>query len=134
MKESSGRRLSAPLLLLPNRGRARQVSNQYYAQASNRSPAEVMQWRKANNMTVTGTNAPNPIITYEETGFPQYMLDSFRRQGFQKPTPIQSQGWAPAMQGRDVVGIAKTGSGKTLAFGIPGLLHIAAQPPLQWGD
>merc|ERR1719174_1389195 len=43
-------------------------------------------------------------------------------------------GWAPAMQGRDVVGVAKTGSGKTLAFGIPGLLHIMAQPPLRRGD
>ena len=29
---------------------------------------------------------------------------------------------------------AQTGSGKTLAFGIPGLLHIMAQPPLQRGD
>merc|ERR1719162_2273091 len=55
------------------------------------------------------------------------MLDGFKRQGFKNPTCIQSQGWGPAMAGRDVVGIAKTGSGKTLAFGIPGLLHIAAQ-------
>merc|ERR1719437_418669 len=62
------------------------------------------------------------------------MLNSFKRQGFKSPTVIQSQGWGPAMAGRDFVGIAKTGSGKTLAFGIPGLLHIAEQPPLQRGD
>lgn len=43
---------------------------------------------------------------------------------FVKPSPIQSQCWAPLLAGRDVVGIAATGSGKTLGFLIPGLLRI----------
>merc|ERR1719265_1698504 len=110
------------------------VSGEYQNVARARSVAEVEQWRNSRNITVWGREAANPIFTFEETGFPQYMLDSFKRQGFKAPSDIQSQGWGPAMAGRDVVGVAKTGSGKTLAFGIPGLLNIESQPPLQRGD
>ena len=42
-----------------------------------------------------------------------------KRQGFTKPTAIQSQGWPIALSGRDLVGIAQTGSGKTLAYMLP---------------
>ena len=41
------------------------------------------------------------------------------------PTPIQRQAIPPAIQGRDVIGVAQTGTGKTLAFGIPMLQRIA---------
>ena len=34
-------------------------------------------------------------------------------------TPIQAQGIAPALDGKDVIGTAQTGTGKTLAFLIP---------------
>lgn len=44
---------------------------------------------------------------------------------FPEPTPIQSQTWPLALDGRDVVGIAETGSGKTLAFGFPALALAA---------
>ncbi|MDE2144443.1 MAG: DEAD/DEAH box helicase [Patescibacteria group bacterium] len=35
------------------------------------------------------------------------------------PTPIQEQAIPPAIEGKDVIGIAQTGTGKTLAFGVP---------------
>lgn len=54
--------------------------------------------------------------------------------GFEKPTPIQSQGWPMALSGQDVIGIAKTGSGKTLAFLLPAIVHINAQPDLKPRD
>ena len=41
---------------------------------------------------------------------------------YDKPTPIQEQAIPLALEGRDVVGIAKTGSGKTAAFVLP-ILH-----------
>jgi len=110
------------------------TSLEYLANAQSRSQKEVEWWRMENQISVSGRDVANPIFSFEETGFPQYILDSFRRQGFQSPTSIQSQGWGPAMEGRDLVGVAETGSGKTIAFGIPGLLHIAAQPPLRQGD
>jgi DEAD/DEAH box helicase len=52
--------------------------------------------------------------------------------GFTEPTPIQAQAWPVAMEGRDVVAIAKTGSGKTCGFLLPGFMHIrkAATNPM----
>ncbi|PKA56694.1 DEAD-box ATP-dependent RNA helicase 46 [Apostasia shenzhenica] len=43
--------------------------------------------------------------------------------GFSAPTPIQAQSWPIALQGRDIVAVAKTGSGKTLGYLIPGFMH-----------
>lgn len=45
------------------------------------------------------------------------------RAGFKAPTPIQAQSWSVALQGRDLVAIAKTGSGKTVGYMLPGLMH-----------
>ncbi|MDO8496216.1 MAG: DEAD/DEAH box helicase [bacterium] len=43
---------------------------------------------------------------------------------FTIPTPIQRQAIGPAMEGKDIVGIAQTGTGKTLAFGLPLLQRL----------
>lgn len=42
-----------------------------------------------------------------------YVMGSFRRLEWTRPTSIQTVSWPVAMSGRDVVGIAQTGSGKT---------------------
>jgi superfamily II DNA/RNA helicase len=63
------------------------------------------------------------------------ILEEISRAGFEKPTPIQSQGWPVVMQGLDMVGIAQTGTGKTLVFLLPGFIHIMGQSTygfLQW--
>ncbi|MDP5084066.1 MAG: DEAD/DEAH box helicase [Yoonia sp.] len=39
--------------------------------------------------------------------------------GYDTPTPIQAGAIAPALEGRDVLGIAQTGTGKTAAFTLP---------------
>ncbi|CAM9501481.1 unnamed protein product [Ectocarpus sp. 8 AP-2014] len=66
-------------------------------------------------------------MTFEEASMPEYVLREVLKQGFPKPTPIQSQGWPMALLGRDMVGISATGSGKTLAFLLPAMIHINAQ-------
>lgn len=43
------------------------------------------------------------------------------------PYPIQQQAIPPALQGKDVLGIAQTGSGKTLAFALPVLEKLLQQ-------
>ncbi|ETN66582.1 DEAD box ATP-dependent RNA helicase [Anopheles darlingi] len=100
----------------------------------NRSRAEVNQYLDKNEITVIGKNVPSPILHFQESGFPQFMLDEIARQGFLEPTFIQAVGWSIAMSGRDMVGIAKTGSGKTLAYILPALVHISNQPRLARGD
>lgn len=39
-------------------------------------------------------------------------------QKWDKPTPIQAQGWPIALSGQDMVGIAQTGSGKTMSVSV----------------
>ncbi|KAL4785144.1 P-loop containing nucleoside triphosphate hydrolase protein [Aspergillus varians] len=101
---------------------------------TNRTQAEVDEFRKKSEMTVQGKNIPRPVETFDEAGFPQYVLTEVKAQGFEKPTSIQSQGWPMALSGRDVVGIAETGSGKTLSYCLPAIVHINAQPLLSPGD
>lgn len=101
---------------------------------TNRSQGAVDAWRRQNEVTVSGRTVPRPVETFDEAGFPKYVLDEVKAQGFSKPTPIQSQGWPMALSGRDVVGIAETGSGKTLTYCLPAIVHINAQPLLSPGD
>ncbi|KAF4657693.1 ATP-dependent RNA helicase dbp2 [Perkinsus olseni] len=99
------------------------------------TPEEVDQVRRKLDIEILrGENVPNPIQTFDEACLPDYIMKEINRAGFEKPTPIQVQGWPVALSGRDMVGIAETGSGKTLAFMIPAVIHINAQPYLQKGD
>jgi superfamily II DNA/RNA helicase len=53
-----------------------------------------------------------------------FFIWQLRTAGFTSPTPIQAQTWPIAMQGRDIVAIAKTGSGKTLGYLVPAFQHL----------
>lgn len=99
-----------------------------------RTPQEVDQFRRDSQMTIAGTGVPKPVETFDEAGFPSYVMNEVKAQGFDKPTAIQSQGWPMALSGRDVVGVAQTGSGKTLTYTLPAIVHINAQPLLNQGD
>ncbi|KAK8172201.1 P-loop containing nucleoside triphosphate hydrolase protein [Phyllosticta citrichinensis] len=99
-----------------------------------RTPAEVDAFRKEHQIAIQGSDVPKPVTTFDEAGFPGYVMNEVKAQGFEKPTAIQSQGWPMALSGRDVVGIAETGSGKTLTYCLPAIVHINAQPLLAPGD
>lgn len=98
--------------------------------------------RKLNNIpesdNPTYTNyGPSPLAgTFEELSNAQYTVDKPSRSfkdlgindtlceacialGYKSPTPIQDDAIPPALQGRDLIGIAETGSGKTAAFALP---------------
>ncbi|MDR1113978.1 MAG: DEAD/DEAH box helicase, partial [Candidatus Margulisbacteria bacterium] len=47
------------------------------------------------------------------------MLKTLKENNWLIPTPIQARAIPPALQGKDILGIAQTGTGKTLAFGLP---------------
>ncbi|MFA7433301.1 MAG: DEAD/DEAH box helicase [Gemmobacter sp.] len=47
------------------------------------------------------------------------VLKAVSEAGYEAPTPIQAQAIPPALEGRDVLGIAQTGTGKTASFTLP---------------
>ena len=67
-------------------------------------------------------------MTFAELGLSPRLLSALDKAGFEAPTPIQAQAIAPALAGRDVVGLAATGTGKTAAFLLPVLEHIGRKP------
>ncbi|KAK2973315.1 hypothetical protein RJ640_027958 [Escallonia rubra] len=81
-------------------------------------------YRRRHEISVTGDNVPSPFMSFEDTGFPSELLREVHTAGFSAPTPIQAQSWPIALQGRDIVAIAKTGSGKTLGYLVPGFMHL----------
>mmetsp|Transcript_2296 Transcript_2296/g.3222 ORF Transcript_2296/g.3222 Transcript_2296/m.3222 type:complete len:209 (+) Transcript_2296:53-679(+) len=92
-----------------------------------RPEEEANAWRASKQIVVVGNGVPKPCMTFDEASMPEYILTEVLKQGFDKPTPIQSQGWPMALKGKNMVGISATGSGKTLAFLLPGMIHINAQ-------
>lgn len=98
------------------------------------SEAEANAFRVEYQMVMQGENIPKPVKTFQQVGFPAAIERKVAEQKFDKPTPIQAQGWPMALSGRNMVGIAQTGSGKTLSYILPALIHISAQPALKPGE
>ncbi len=61
-------------------------------------------------------------MSFDNLGLSPKVLEAVNAAGFSEPTPIQEQAIPPAIEGRDVLGLAQTGSGKTAAFTLP-MLH-----------
>jgi len=53
------------------------------------------------------------------------VLRAVEEAGYEIPTPIQAGAIPPALEGRDVLGIAQTGTGKTAGFTLPMLSLLA---------
>ncbi len=53
------------------------------------------------------------------------VLKAVEEAGYETPTPIQAGAIPPALEGRDVLGIAQTGTGKTAAFVMPMITQLA---------
>ncbi len=53
------------------------------------------------------------------------VLKAIDEAGYESPTPIQAGAIPPALEGRDVLGIAQTGTGKTASFTLPMLSLLA---------
>jgi len=53
------------------------------------------------------------------------ILKALKEEGYEHPTPIQSQSIPTVLKGRDLFGAAQTGTGKTAAFSIPILQRLA---------
>ncbi|KAJ7977676.1 DEAD-box ATP-dependent RNA helicase [Quillaja saponaria] len=98
---------------------------------SGMSEQDIAEYRKSLAIRVSGFDVPRPIKTFEDCGFSPQLMNSIKKQGYEKPTSIQCQALPIVLSGRDVIGIAKTGSGKTAAFVLPIIVHIMDQPELE---
>ncbi len=58
-------------------------------------------------------------MNFSELGLSPRTLEAVTAAGYTTPTPIQAEAIPPALQRRDVMGLAQTGSGKTAAFVLP---------------
>jgi superfamily II DNA/RNA helicase len=63
-------------------------------------------------------------MKFDELGLSQKVLTAVETSGYTTPTPIQAEAIPPALQGRDILGIAQTGTGKTAAFTLPMLCRL----------
>ncbi|XP_063623319.1 ATP-dependent RNA helicase p62-like isoform X1 [Cydia splendana] len=97
-------------------------ATRYYS--TNTEQKVIDDYRNEHNITVYGEDVPSPFIDIEASEFPEYIKTFLSKQGFTKPTIIQSQAWPVALSGQNFVGIAQTGTGKTLAFLLPAVVHI----------
>jgi ATP-dependent RNA helicase RhlE len=72
-------------------------------------------------MTTNSSSKPNGFMAF---GLHLSIMRGIADAGFSQPRPIQAKAIAPAMEGRDVLGLAQTGTGKTAAFSLPVLDYI----------
>jgi ATP-dependent RNA helicase RhlE len=67
-------------------------------------------------------------VSFSKFNFHPRLMAGVQALGYLAPTPIQAQAIPPALQGRDVLGLAQTGTGKTAAFALPILQRLLQRP------
>lgn len=65
------------------------------------------------------------MIKFSELNLNPKVLKAIEEAGYESPTPIQAGAIPPALEGRDVLGIAQTGTGKTASFVLPLITQLA---------
>ncbi len=65
------------------------------------------------------------MTTFSELNLAPKVLKAVEDAGYETPTPIQEGAIPPALEGRDVLGIAQTGTGKTASFTLPMITMLA---------
>ena len=65
------------------------------------------------------------MIKFSDLALSPKVLKAVEAAGYETPTPIQAGAIPPALEGRDVLGIAQTGTGKTASFTLPMIHRLA---------
>ncbi|PWQ94250.1 DEAD/DEAH box helicase [Leucothrix arctica] len=67
-------------------------------------------------------------MSFDSLGLSAPILDAVKKQGYDKPSPIQEKAIPLVLTGKDVMAAAQTGTGKTAGFTLP-LLEILSKGP-----
>lgn len=97
------------------RTRSDDIQEEKQLQILSEKTLTVDEWRKSHSITIRGhgrpeqrtNDFPDPFRTFAETPFNERIQKGFAQAGFTAPTPIQSQAWPIALQGKDMICIAK---------------------------
>jgi superfamily II DNA/RNA helicase len=65
-----------------------------------------------------------PNLTFADLGLSPKVLSAVTDAGYTTPTPIQAGAIPPALERKDILGIAQTGTGKTAAFVLPMITRL----------
>ena len=73
----------------------------------------VNQFLTEHQVTLKGTNAEkySPFLVFSQTPFAPKIHTILKKEGFETPSPIQALSWPIALDGKDIISVAKTGSG-----------------------
>ena len=80
--------------------------------------ASIEEFCKTHSITITGGGLA-PMVNFVDAPFNAVAQRNLVSAGFASPTPTQAISWPLALEGRDLISVAKTGSGKTLGFLLP---------------
>jgi len=95
------------------------------------SPAEIDAYLEKHSVTIHTQDSEKviPAISFGQLDIPSELRSALT--GFKEPTPVQACTWPPAMQGRDVIGIAETG--RQVSYSLMHSARHLLEPP-QWQD
>lgn len=65
------------------------------------------------------------MTKFTDLNLDKKVLKAIEDVGYETPTPIQAGAIPPALEGRDVLGIAQTGTGKTASFTLPMITRLS---------
>ena len=88
----------------------------------NQSPATLSPDITPSHIEIDGQihkNKDERSMKFDDLGLQPKLLEAIAAAGYESPTPIQQGAIPPALEGRDVLGIAQTGTGKTASFTLP---------------
>jgi superfamily II DNA/RNA helicase len=79
------------------------------------------------NSPMPGLSRPDwtHMTSFSDLNLNPKVLKAVTEAGYETPTPIQAGAIPPALEGRDVLGIAQTGTGKTASFTLPMITILA---------
>ncbi|XP_075730809.1 uncharacterized protein LOC119181621 [Rhipicephalus microplus] len=93
-------------------------------------------YRKDNDVSVAGRNVSKPILSFDETDFPDFVTKVLQPQSSgSSPTSVETRCWPAALSGRDRLAVVPNNSeDKILAYVVPALIHAWSQPVMWSGD
>lgn len=101
-------------------GARRRTRPAHKRRISTKKPAEIHSSKFINKAVAPEQESPyEPLHSFHDFGLNPRTVATLDHLGFTAPSPIQDQCITPAMQGRDIIGLANTGTGKTAAFLLP---------------